>query len=184
LSAVRAGAWLEPLRQRFPRRGVTAADVTGDDDPVLVEDGDGRVPVEREGAGELDVRVGERGPRPSVLADERIRSVPVVGDVQADELVLRMTLDEARVGDRLAVTDRSPGGPDVDEDRCAAKVGERERVAVECLPLERDPLRGGRAGGRVDGRIAARPAALVAPAAGEHGDHDDEKPKAPHHRSR
>jgi hypothetical protein len=90
--------------------------MTRDDDPVLVEDCDRRVSVEREGAGELDVRVGERGPRPPILPDERIRRVPVVGDVQADEFVLGVTFDEARVGDRLAVTDGSPRGPDVDAD--------------------------------------------------------------------
>jgi hypothetical protein len=157
--------------------------MTGDDDPVLVQDGNGRVPVERERSGELDIRVGERGPCPAVLPDEVVRLVDVVGDVQADELILRVILDEARVGDRLAIADGSPRGPDVDEDRGSAEVGEGERRAVQGLPLELDSLRGGRAGRRVGGRIAALRAACVATAAGQHSEHDDEGPEAPHRRS-
>jgi hypothetical protein len=97
--------------------------MTRDDDSVLVQDSDCRVSEEREGAGELDVGVRERGPGPPVFAKELLRLAPVVGDVQADELVLGMSPDEARVGDRLAVTDWSPRGPDVDENRCPAEVG-------------------------------------------------------------
>jgi hypothetical protein len=155
-----------------------------DDDPVLVQDGDRWVSEERKGAGELDVRVREGRPRPSILAEELVRLTPVVGDVQADELVLGVILDEARVGDRLAVTDGSPRGPDVDEDRCPAKVGERKRCAVERLPLQLDTTRDGSARRRVGGRTAVLRAAVLAAAAGEHGQHDDEEPEAPHRHSR
>lgn len=154
-----------------------------DDDPVLVEDGDGRVSVEREGAGEHDVRVGQRGPGPPILPDELLRRVPVVGDVQSDELVLGVAPDEVCVGDRLAVTDGSPGGPDVDEDRCPAEVGERERRALEGLALELDSFRDRPAPRRAPSRIVALRTAGPAAAAGEHGEHDDEEPEAPHHRS-
>jgi len=157
--------------------------MTGDDDPVLVQDRDRRMSVERERAGELDVRVGERGPRPTVLAEELVRLVPVVGDVYADELVLGVSLREARVGDRLAVTDGSPGGPDVHEDGRPAVVREREPGAVESLPLELDALHGRRARRRARGRIAVLRAAAVTAAAGEHGECDDEEPEAPHRRS-
>lgn len=116
-----------------------------DDDAVLVEDSDGRVPVESEGAGQFGVRVRERGPRPPVLAQELPRLVPIVGDVQADKLILRMALDEACVGDRLAVADGSPGRPDVDEDRPPTELGEREPAAVERLALEHN-ARGARGG--------------------------------------
>jgi hypothetical protein len=150
--------------------------VAGDHGAVLVDDSDGWVSVESEGAGELDVRVGERGPRPPVLPDERVRCARVVGDVQADVLVLRMAFDEARVGDRLAVADRSPGGPHVDEDRCPTELGERERLAVEGLPLEGDRVGGWNGGRRVD--------RLVAPAAGECDGYDCEKPETPHRRPR
>jgi hypothetical protein len=156
--------------------------VTRDDDAVLVEYGDGWMSVEREGTGELDVRVGEGGPRPPVLAEELVRLVPVVGDVQSDELVLGVTLDEARVGDRLAVTDGSPRGPDVDEDRRPAELGERKPRALERLTLELDSFRDRRARRGVGGRILALGTAGPA-AAGEHGDHDDEEPKTPHRRS-
>jgi hypothetical protein len=103
--------------------GLAAPDVAGDDDAALVEDGDGGVSVEPEGAGEFGARISERGPRPAVLVQESLGVVSVVGDIQADELVLRVALRKARVGDRLAVADGSPGGPDVDEDRLPAELG-------------------------------------------------------------
>lgn len=112
----------EAFGERFPDLGVSPADVACDDDAVLVQNGNRRVPVEPEGAGELDVRVGERRPRPAVLGQERLRRVPVVGDVQAEESVLGMALDEVRVGDRLAVANGSPGGPDVHVHRLPAHV--------------------------------------------------------------
>ncbi|MGH3047996.1 MAG: hypothetical protein ACRDNC_13515, partial [Gaiellaceae bacterium] len=114
---------LELVCERLPDCGVTAADVAGDYGAALVEDGDGGVSVESEGAGELGARVGKRGPRPAVLVQESLGVVSVVGDIQADEPVLRVALRKARVGDRLAVADGSPGGPDVDEDRLPAEVG-------------------------------------------------------------
>jgi hypothetical protein len=82
--------------------------VTRDDHAVLVEDGHGGMTEELERPGELCVGVGERRPRPAVLLDEGLRVAGAVGDVQADVLVVRMALDELRVGDRLAVADGSP----------------------------------------------------------------------------
>jgi hypothetical protein len=114
---------LEARCERLPGWSVATPDVAGDDSAAFVEDGDGGVSVESERAGELRARVGERRPRPAVLAQESLGVVWVVGDVQADELVLRVALREARVGDRLAVADGSPGGPDVDEGRLSAEVG-------------------------------------------------------------
>jgi len=149
--------------------------VARNDDAVLVDHGDGRVPVQPERAGQLGVRVGERGPRPAVLAQERFRLVPVVRDVQPDELVLGMALREPRVGDRLAVTDGSPGRPDVDEDGLPAKIGEREPIAVECGALERDAL-----GGGARRRFSPRPAA---PATTRDGNYEQEQGGAPHPRS-
>jgi hypothetical protein len=73
----------------------------------------------------------------------------VVGDVHADELVLRMGFDEPGVGDRLAIADGSPGSPDVDEGGLATKVREREPLSVECLAFELD--RGRRPGVGVTG---------------------------------
>jgi hypothetical protein len=51
----------ELLGERLPHARVAAADVTRDDDAVLVEDCDGRVPEEREGAGELGVGSAREG---------------------------------------------------------------------------------------------------------------------------
>jgi hypothetical protein len=137
--------WLEPgsrpiesevRGEGFPGFRVPAADVARDDAAALIEDGDRWVAVEAERTDELEIRVGERRPRPPVLADERPRLALVVGDVQADELVLRMGVDEPGVGDRLAIADGSPGGPDVDEGVLAAEVRQREALAVERLALE------------------------------------------------
>jgi hypothetical protein len=139
------GVWLEPgsraiesevLGERFPGLRVPAACVARDDAAAFVEDRDRWVAVEAERTGELEIRIGERRPRPPVLADERLRFTLVVGDVQADELVLRMGVDEPGVGDRLAIADGSPGGPDVDEGGLAAEGREREELAVECLALD------------------------------------------------
>jgi hypothetical protein len=115
---------LEVCCERLPGWSVAAPDVAGDDDAALVEDRDGGVSVESEGAGEFGARIGERGPRPAVLVQESLGVVSVVGDIQADELILRVALRKARIGDRLAVADGSPGGPDVDEDRLPAELGE------------------------------------------------------------
>jgi hypothetical protein len=136
--------------------------VARDDDAVFVQNGDRRVPVEPEGAGELDVRVGERRPCPAVLGQERLRLVPVVGDVQADELILGMALGELRVGDRLAVADGSPRGPHVQIDRPPAEVRQGDVPAVERLPLELERVCCSRLRGRPGRRtVAVRPASAA-----------------------
>jgi hypothetical protein len=169
---------LDAVRERGPRLGVAAADVARDDLAVLVEDGDGRVAVELERAGEGDVGVGERRPRPAVLLEERPRRAGVVADVDADELVLRVAVGELGVGDRLAVADRSPRGPDVHVDDRAAKVGEREAPAGERLAFELH-ARGGR------GRRGRRLVGGGLPAArGECEDHACEEAEAKHRRHR
>jgi hypothetical protein len=88
-----AGAELESNRlrvraERCPCLRVVAADVTGDDGAAFVEDRYRRVAVEAEHAGELEIWIGERGPRPAVSANERLRLALVVADVRADVLVL------------------------------------------------------------------------------------------------
>jgi hypothetical protein len=167
-------AGLELLRERVPGLRVAAADVAPDDDTVLVEDGDRGMPEQSERPGELSVRVDERGPSPPVLAQESLCPARVVQDVQANVLVLRVTLDEPCVGDRLAIADRSPGRPDVDEDRLPTQVGERKPLAVECLALELDARLRGLADGR--GR-APSPTLIGAPASAasrERGQRDQE----------
>jgi hypothetical protein len=110
-----------------------------DDDAVLVDDRNRRMAEEPQRAGELGVRIRERRPAPLVLVEELARGSGVVGDVEADELELRVTLDEPCVGDRLAIADRSPGGPHVHEHGLPAEVLEREALAVQGLAAERDP---------------------------------------------
>jgi hypothetical protein len=152
--------------------------VTGDDAAAFVEDRDSRVAVEAESTGKLEIWIGERGPRPPVLANERLRLALVVGDVQADELVLRMSVDEPGVGDRLAIADGSPGSPDVDEDGLAAEGREREALAVERFALDlggdsdRGPL------GRVQGGLVVPGSAA---AGGVHEDENDDEREAMHH---
>jgi hypothetical protein len=174
---------LELLRERGPGLRVAAADVARDHDAVLVEDGDRGMPEQSERPGELCVRVDERGPSPPVLAQESLCPVRVVQDVQANVLVLRVTLDEPCVGDRLAIADRSPGRPDVDEDRLPVQVGEREPLAVEGLALELDA----RLRGLADGRGRAPTATLVgapASAAGGERPQRDQDERESHHASR
>jgi hypothetical protein len=139
-------AELELLREGLPGCLVTAADMARDDDAVLVDDRDRRVAEEPERAGELGVRIRERRPAPAVLVEELARVPGVVGNVEADELELRVTLDEPCVGDRLAIADRSPGRPHVHEDGLPAEVPEREALAVQGLAAERDPRLRDRAG--------------------------------------
>jgi hypothetical protein len=179
------GGWLEPgsraiesevRGERFPGLRVPAADVARDDAAALIEDGDRWVAVEAERTDELEIRVGERRPRPPVLADERLRLALVVGDVQADELVLRMGVDEPGVGDRLAIADGSPGGPDVDEGGLAAEGREREALAVERLALEL-------VGDHGRGPCARATRGIVpgtASAPGEHDEQDHDKREAVH----
>jgi hypothetical protein len=174
---------LELLRERGPGLRVAAADVARDHDAVLVEDGDRGMPEQSERPGKLSVRVDERGPSPPVLAQESLCPVRVVQDVQANVLVLRVTLDEPCVGDRLAIADRSPGRPDVDEDRLPVQVGEREPLAVEGLALELDA----RLRGLADGRGRAPTATLVgapASAAGGERPQRDQDERESHHASR
>jgi hypothetical protein len=158
----------EALGEGFPDLRVPAADVARDDAAALIEDGDRRVAVEAERTDELETRVGERRPRPPVLADERPRLTLVVGDVQADELVLRVGVDEPGVGDRLAIADGSPGSPDVDEGGLAAQVRERKPLAVERLAfeLDRDHGRGP--------RVRATGGAVVSGTASAGGEHDEQ----------
>jgi hypothetical protein len=59
---------LEVRCERLPGWSVAAPDVAGQDGTAFVEDGDGRVSVKSERTGELGARVGERRPRPAVLA--------------------------------------------------------------------------------------------------------------------
>jgi hypothetical protein len=119
-----------------------------DDDAVLVEHGDCRMSEEAERAGQLGIRIRERRPAPAVLLEEVARGSRVVGDVDADELEIRVTVGEPCVGDRLAVADGSPGSPHVHEHRLPAEVLEREALAVQGLAAERDPLLRGRLGRR------------------------------------
>jgi hypothetical protein len=180
--------WLEPgsrafesevCGEGFPGFRVPAADVARDDAAAFVEDRDRRVAVEAERTNELEIRVGERRPRPTVLADERPRLALVVGDVQADELVLRMGVDEPGVGDRLAIADGSPRSPDVDEGGLAAEVREREGLAVERLALELGGHHGRGPFVRAAGGIVVP--GSPASAGGEHEDEDDDEREAMHH---
>jgi hypothetical protein len=139
-------AELELLREGLPRSVAAAADMARDDDAVLVDDRNRRMAEEPERACELSVRIRERRPAPAVLVEELAGGARVVGDVEADELELRVTLDEPCVGDRLAIADRSPGRPHVHEDGLPAEVLEREALAVQGLAAERDPRLRGRAG--------------------------------------
>jgi hypothetical protein len=180
------GVWLEPgsramaseaLGEGFPDLRVPAADVARDDAAALIEDGDRRVAVEAERTDELETRVGERRPRPPVLADERPRLTLVVGDVQADELVLRVGVDEPGVGDRLAIADGSPGSPDVDEGGLAAEVRERKALAVERLALELDRDHGRGPCVRATGGVVV-PGTASAP--GEHDEQNRDEREAMH----
>jgi hypothetical protein len=135
------------------------------------------MPEETELAGELRVGVDKGGPRPAVPGDEGLGLVEIVGDVEADELVLRVILDEARVGDRLAVADRSPRGPDVDVDGLPAQVGEREPLPRQRLALESRAGTFG-PGGRAGGHSVTAGVASPAPRYGR--EHDDEKSQSRH----
>jgi hypothetical protein len=162
VTTLHLGQSLELLSERLPGRFVPTADVARDDDAVLVENGDRGVAEEPERPGELDVRIRERRPGPAVLVQESSGRVRVVRDVQADVLVLGMGLDEACVGDRLAVADGSPGRPDVDEHGLSPVVGERHALAVDGLAAERDP----RLRSRTRSRPGRLPSAVRAAAAG------------------
>jgi hypothetical protein len=109
------------------------------DDTVFVDHGDRRMAEQPQRAGELGVRIRERRPAPAVLLEKVACVSRVVGDVEADELELRVTLDELCVGDRLAVADGSPRGPDVHEHGFSPEVLERKALAVQGLAAERDP---------------------------------------------
>jgi hypothetical protein len=161
----------EPL----PGRGIAAADVARDDGALLVDQRHRGMPEELERPRELGVRIGERRPRPAVLAQKLLGLASIVGDVEADELVRGVTLNEPRVGDRLAVADGSPGGPDIDEDRRPTEVAERDSAAVERRPLELDW--GGRGGVRP--RTAVSGAATAA--AGDERDDRREEDSQPAH---
>jgi hypothetical protein len=151
--------------------------VASDDDAVLVEQCDGRLPEEPQLAGELSIRIEERGPSPSVLSYEALGRVALVVDVEADVLVLRMAFDEPCVGDRLAVADGSPRRPDVHEDGPAPQGSEREALALERFALELDAApRGG------TGRRARAHRSLIgaSAAAGERGEREEEQREAGH----
>jgi hypothetical protein len=150
--------------------------VASDDDAVLVEQCDGRVPEEPQLAGELSIRIEERGPSPPVLPYEALGRFALVVDVEADVLVLRMAFDESCVGDRLAVADGSPRRPDVHEDGPAPQGGEREALALERLTLELDAALRGGSRARVPHRSLIGPSA----AAGERGERDEEQREAGH----
>lgn len=171
------GAGASELGECFPCLRIAAADQARHDDAALVQDSDRGVAIESERTGKVEIRVGERRPRPPVLANERLRLAPIVGDVQADELVLRMGVDEPGVGDRLAIADGSPGSPDVHEGGLAAEVREREALAVERLALDLDPDHGRRSLVRVTGGVVVPGSAS---AGGEHEDEDEEEREAMH----
>jgi hypothetical protein len=101
--------------------------VARDHVPLRIEHGDGGLARDAEAAGQLAVRVVDLRPAPAVLLEVGVSVARLVGDVEPDEAQLGMGLDELRVGDRLAVADRSPRGPDVCDNRRAPKLRERAR---------------------------------------------------------
>jgi hypothetical protein len=129
------------LEERLPVGLRAAALEAGDQLSLRVEEEDFGLVVGAERAGERALRVVDLGPRPALLGQEALRLVGRVCDVDAEEPDLRMGLDEPGVGDRLALAGRSPGRPDVDEDRLPSEVLERDRLA-----LERRAHNGARAG--------------------------------------
>ena len=90
-----------------------------------------RLVVGAERSCELAVRIRYLRPIPSVQLEEGARPFGRVDDVDPEVAVLGMGLDKRCVGDRLALAGASPGRPDIDEERCASEILERDLLAVE-----------------------------------------------------
>lgn len=160
-SAGRGSAGGELGQHAFPRGLVAAAVEGGHDRALFVEERDERLVGRAESPGELTIWILELRPVPALLLQERGSGLRRVGDVQADEGVLRVGVNEVCVGDRLALAGASPGRPDVDEERPAAILGDVERLAVERCPGDfghfAGRLRRGSGGRRCSGLRLSRP---------------------------
>lgn len=136
-----------------------------------------------EPSGACAVRVLDRLPRPVVALDERAGVVGRIGDVDPDVGDLRVALGVLGIGDRLALAGASPGRPDVDHDRTAAEVAERDRFAGQRLAGQRwsrfSPGRRGRCVG-ARGRRLWRRRLLVRASAADGDDGDEERDGDPH----
>jgi len=91
---------------------------------------------------ELAVRIPYLRPVPLVQLEEGARPFGRVDDVDPEVAVLGVRLDKRCVGDRLALAGASPRRPDIDEERCASEILERDLLAVERRAGEHT-LRGG-----------------------------------------
>src|SRR4051794_23513867 len=140
---LRAGLLVDAVRQvdeRLPRRQPTD-DAAGHPAP-LVEDGEGRDGAQAEHPGEGQQRLPVGGPERRVgdpePAHEGLRlRLAAVPDVDADELravtELLGSRDDRR---RFRPARGAPGAPHHHDDRLAAEVLKRDRVAVEVLAGE------------------------------------------------
>ena len=123
--------------QIFPVGRGSATFEAPDDPAALVEEDHVWLVVGADRTGQRALGIVDLGPAPAVSLEEVAGRVRSVRDVQADVLVLRVGVDERCVGDRLAIAGESPRRPDVDEDRRAPEVGERDGLAVERRSRER-----------------------------------------------
>ena len=134
-------------REPVPGALAVVALVDRHDTSLRVDDDHRRLPEHAEALGLAAIRVDDLRPFPAVLLDEVPPAVGLIRRIQTEVAVLRMPLDPARVGDRLAIAGASPRRPDVDEHRLAAELRERELLAVErdsCEGRSRTALRIGR----------------------------------------
>jgi hypothetical protein len=184
LTATEPSERLRELRQhRVPDARVASAFPGVDDSSSSIDEDEMRLVRRPEPAGACPVRVLDRLPRPVVALDERAGVVWRVRDVDPDVGDLRVALDVLGVGDRLALAGASPGRPDVDHDRAAAEVTERDRLAAERLSRQRRSRFSSRRRGRhvgARGRRLWRRRLLVRASAADSDGDGEERDGDPH----